>query len=133
MCIFNRKRIFRLLGMAGITALLMMAGVLLLSMAALSQGRKSAREQKEYYKAMEQEYMEQMRSLLEEEGYLNSGITMNRVIDEDESLSYVVTIHHKGISGLDDRQRQELLSKCEEIEFPDRDCSFCHRFLETSF
>lgn len=133
MRIFDKRSIWRLVGMAAITVFLVMIGTLLLSMAVLSQSREAVKEQREYYKAMEQEYMEQMRDFLEEQGYADSGITMNRVIEEDGSLRYIVTIHHRRIDQLDECRREELLSKCEEVEFPEKDCSFCHKFLETSF
>lgn len=118
--------------MTAITVLLVMIGTLFLSMAVLSQSREAVREQREYYKALEQEYVKRMSEFLEEQGYANSGITMNRVIEEDGALQYTVTIHHRRIEQLDDMQREELLSKCQEIEFPEQDCSFCHKFLETS-
>ena len=132
MRIFDKRSIWRLVGMAAITVFLVMIGTLFLSMAVLSQSREAVREQKEYYKTLEQEYVKRMSEFLEEQGYANSGITMNRVIEEDGTLQYTVTIHHRRIEQLDDIQRGELLSKCQEIEFPEQDCSFCHKFLETS-
>lgn len=133
MRIFDKKSIWKLLGIAAVTVLLVMIGTLFLSMAVLSQSREAVREQKEYYKALEQEYIKRMRDFLEEQGYTNSGITMNRVIEEDGTLQYTVTIHHRRIEQLDDRRREELLSKCQEIKFPEQDCSFCHKFLDASF
>lgn len=132
MRIFDKRLIWRLVGMTAITVLLVMIGTLFLSMAVLSQSREAVREQREYYKALEQEYVKRMSEFLEEQGYANSGITMNRVIEEDGTLQYTVTIHHRRIEQLDDIQREELLSKCQEIEFQEQDCSFCHKFLETS-
>lgn len=132
MRIFDKRLIRRLVGMTAITVLLVMIGTLFLSMAVLSQNREAVRQQKEYYKVLEQEYVKRMSEFLEEQGYANSGITMNRVIEEDGTLQYTVTIHHRRIEQLDDIQRGELLSKCQEIEFPEQDCSFCHKFLETS-
>lgn len=133
MRIFDKRSIWRPVGMAAITVLLVMIGTLFLSMAVLSQSRDAAREQKEYYKVLEQEYVKRMRDFLEEQGYTDSGVTMNRVIEEDGTLRYIVTIHHRRIKQLDDSQRGELLSKCQEVEFPEQDCSFCHKFLDASF
>ena len=133
MRIFDKRSIWKFLGMAGITVLLVMIGTLFLSMAVLSQSREAVREQKEYYKVLEQEYVKRMREFLDEQGYADSGVTMNRIIEEDGTLEYTVIIHHRRIDQLDDGQRGELLSKCQEIEFPEQDCSFCHKFLDTSF
>lgn len=132
MRIFGKRSIWRLVGIAAITVLLVMIGTLFLSMAVLSQSREAVRQQKEYYKTLEQEYVKRMSEFLKEQGYANSGITMNRMIEEDGTLRYTVTIHHRRIEQLDDIQRRELLSKCQEIEFPEQDCSFYHKFLETS-
>ncbi|MCM1127601.1 MAG: hypothetical protein NC429_14170 [Lachnospiraceae bacterium] len=130
---FYGRSIRRLLSRGAITILLVVIGALFLSMAAHSQSEKLVKEQKEYYKTLEQEYVEALRNLLEEQGYSNSGITMNRVIEEDGTTQYIVTIHHGRIEHLDDKEKSDLLSKCEEVEFPERDCSFYHKFLETSF
>lgn len=133
MRILDKRLIRKFLEMAVITVLLVMIGTLFLSMAVHSQNRESVREQKEYYRVLEQEYVKRMREFLEEQGYADSGVTMNRVIEEDGTLKYIVTIHHRRIEQLDEGQRGALLSKCREIEFPEQDCSFCHKFLDTSF
>lgn len=104
-----------------------------MSLTALGGERETFREQKEYYKALEQEYIRDMRDFLTGQGYADSGITMNRVIEEDGSLQYVVTIHHSRISQLDPEGREQLLTKCESIEFQDKECGLCHKFLEDSF
>lgn len=133
MRIFDKRLIKKLLELTAITVSLVMIGTLFLSVAVFSQSRESAREQKEYYEVLEQEYVKRMREFLEEQGYADSGVTMNRVIEADGTLEYIVTIHHRRIEQLDDGRRSELLSKCQEIEFPEQDCSFCHKFLDTSF
>lgn len=133
MCTFKGRSICRLLSRGAVTILLLVIGVLFLSMAVHSQSEKSMKEQKEYYKALEQEYVGELRNLLEEQGYSNSGITMNRVIEEDGTMRYIVTIHHGRIKHLNDKEKAELLSRCGEVEFPEQDCSFFHKFLETSF
>lgn len=84
-----------------------------------------------YYRALEQEYVQKIRNLLEEKGYCNSGVTMNYVVQEDGSRQYTVTIHHRRIKALDKEGQRELLEECRAIGFPVEDCSFCHEFLET--
>lgn len=98
---------------------------------AFCQVRGRNQEKEEYYRGLEQEYVEEIRGLLEEKGYCNSGVTMNRVLQEDGSRQYFVTIHHRRIMKLDANQRKELLSECRAIEFPVENCNFCHEFLET--
>ena len=76
-----------------------------------------------YYQSMEQEYVQEIRSLLEEKGYCNSGVTMNRVIEEDGTRQYTVTIHHRRIAALNHDQQEQLIEECRSI--------FCHKFFET--
>lgn len=95
-----------------------------------SQSRETAREQKEYYKMLEHEYVEKVRTFLAEQGYASSGITMNRIIDQDGSVEYTVTIHHRRISDLDAEQQEVLLEECREIQFPVEDCSIYYELLE---
>lgn len=132
MRISYKKSILKMIRIMAVTVLLVLAGVLLVSMTALGRDRDVLREQKEYYKAIEQEYIKDMQIFLADQGYEDSGITMNRVIEADGSLQYVVTIHHRRIEQLDLEGREQLLAKCREIEFPDKECSFYHQFLETS-
>ncbi len=94
-----------------------------------SRGRNQAQER--YYRALEQEYVKEIRKLLAERGYCNSGVTMNRVVQEDGSRQYTITIHHRRITQLDEEQQEELLGECRMIDFPVEDCTFCHEFLET--
>ncbi|MDE7404890.1 MAG: hypothetical protein K2M81_07280, partial [Lachnospiraceae bacterium] len=77
------------------------------------------------------EYVKKIRKLLTERGYCNSGVTMNRVVQEDGSRQYTVTIHHRRIMQLNEEQQKELLDECRMIDFPVEDCIFCYEFLET--
>lgn len=126
------KSIFKMIRIMAVTVLLILAGVLLLSVTAHGRDRDTLREQKEYYKTIEQEYIKDMRTFLADQGYADSGITMNRIIEADGSLQYVVTIYHRRIEQLAPEGREQLLSRCGEIEFPDKECIFNHKFLEIS-
>lgn len=128
------KRQILKLSMTAISAiLLVLISAFAVSGTVLSQSSSNSKEQKEYYKTLEHEYIDSMRDFLEEQGYVDSGITMNRVIDEDGSMAYTVMIHHRRISALDSLQRDELTLSCREVKFPIEGCSLCYTFLETSF
>lgn len=130
--IICKKSIFKFIRITAVTVLLILAGVMLLSVAVLGRDQEALKDQKEYYKVMEQQYIKDMWTFLADQGYEDSGVTMNRVIEADGSLQYVVTIHHRRIEQLDPEGREQLLSKCREIEFPDKECIFYHKFLETT-
>lgn len=118
-----------------ITAVITMAliGVIAfcISGTVFSQNKGADRMEDAYYQAIEREYVREIRTLLEEKGYKNSGVTLNRVIEEAGVREYVVTIYHKRIAELGEGQQRELIRECCGIAFPAENCSFYHEFLET--
>lgn len=124
------KRISRMVRTVVFTVLLVVIAAFAISGTVFCQKDGTSKEMQEYYKTMEQEYVKEIRTFLAEKGYSDSGVTMNRIINEDGSREYLVTIHHKKISRLEEEQKEALLASCKEITFPDKDCGFCHKFLE---
>lgn len=95
----------------------------------ISQSGQASRIEEKYYREMEAAYVREVRSLLTDRGYENSGITMTHVTDEEGVRTYTVTIHHGKIDKLSEAEKQELLARCSEIAFPDGACGFCYEFL----
>ncbi len=116
---------------AVLTAILILIAAFCISGTVFCQSKGKAQVEEQSWRILEQEYAARVSSLLEEKGYCNSGITMNRVTQEDGSREYTVTIHHRRINRLDAGERDALLKECEEIAFPVEDCSIYHEFLET--
>lgn len=94
----------------------------------ISQSNYTDKVREKYYREMENTYVKEIRELLTEEGYENSGITMTRVTDENGCRTYTVTIHHDRINMLSKTEKDELIAECTEIDFPDKECSFCVTF-----
>lgn len=115
---------------ASVTAVLIFVIAFCICGTAAGQTREGNREEEQYYSILEQTYVSQIRDLLEERGYRNSGVTMNRVRLEDGSRQYTVTIYHRRIMNLTLDEQEELLDACRMIEFPVEDCNFFHEFLE---
>lgn len=113
-----------------ISAMLILVTALCVSGTVLSQSGHASEAEEKYYKEMEEIYADEIRTLFEEAGYRNSGIMMTRIIDEEGQRSYTVTIHHDKLHKLSAAEKQELLDACGRIEFPDRECGFCHKFQE---
>lgn len=95
-----------------------------------SQGCHRDPIEEKYYREMENDYIKDIRFLLSSKGYENCGIAMTHVTDEDGMRTYTVTIHHGRIDKLSAEEKQELLSECSLVPFPDVECGFCHKFLE---
>ena len=85
----------------------------------LSQSSHESKIEEKYYREMENIYVQEIRDLLTDRGYENSGITMTHVIDENGMRTYTVTIHHGRIDRLSETEREELLAQCSEITFPE--------------
>lgn len=127
------KRINKMIRTIVFTALLILIAAFGISGTVLSQKDGMSKEMQEYYRTVEKEYVKELRTYLAQQGYSDSGVTMNRIINEDGSRDYVVTIRHRRIEGLEDTEKEALLASCKEIAFPVEDCGFYHKFLESDF
>ncbi len=97
---------------------------------AMSRMRVNAQELEVYYQEMEREMVEDARMLLSERGFVNSGVMLTRVIDQDGSRQYTLTVHHGRISRMCEEDRQLLMEELEQIAFEDENCIFFHKFFE---
>lgn len=95
----------------------------------MSQNSTDSRGEKQYYAQMEKEYYSNMRQMLTEMGYSDSGITIRWVSNGDGMRTYIVMIHHRRIDRLDEKEKEELLLELAAAEFPDRRCTFQYEFL----
>ena len=81
-----------------------------------SSEKVERREREKYYREIEAEYVKEVRFFLNEEGYSNSGVTMTKVIDdEEENRSYTMTIHHRGIGNLQQEEQEQLQEELLQI------------------
>lgn len=96
----------------------------------LSREADAARIQQErYFDALEQEYVQNMRTLLTKNGYSGSGVTMTAVIEENGTREYTVAIHHKRLDRLSEGEKEGLLFKLQQIPFAEDNCTFNHAFI----
>lgn len=116
-----------------VSALLIFMIALCISGTVISQERNKSRIEEKYYRELEHDYVEEIRSFLAQEGYKNSGVTMTKIIEESGMRNYTVTIHHRKINSLTEKEKAVLEKKCGRIEFPVKGCGFSHKFLEEDF
>lgn len=114
---------------AAVTVLLVLAAALLFGETAKSGTGLGAGETEEYYLEKERELAVDIRELLKQKGFENSGVMVTRVVEEDGSRRYTVTVHHGRIDDMSDEEREELLECLADLSFADDTCSFTHRFL----
>lgn len=113
-----------------------MAAIVLAMTAALcivgsirSQAADTQKVREAYYEQSEREYLSRVREFMEEQGYRNSGITLNRVVDSDGQRSYKVLVHHGALDRLEEAAQEEVLRQIEDLGFQDADCIFTARIL----
>lgn len=85
--------------------------------------------EKEFYHKIESEYLKETRETLKESGYINSGVNLTKVIDEEGRRTYTVRIHNRRINALEETEREELLDTLRGICFADEQCEFYHEFI----
>lgn len=95
----------------------------------ISQSNEARCIEEKYYDEMENAYLTELKQLLTEEGYRNSGVTLTRVIDEAGVRSYTVSIHHKLICKMSSGEQEQLVKILGTVTFADASCAFCHKFL----
>lgn len=94
-----------------------------------SSEKVERREREKYYRELEAEYVKNVRFFLNEEGYSNSGVTMTKVIDEEENRSYTVAIHHRGIENLQQEEQEQLQAELLQIKGEGMDGIITYIFL----
>ncbi len=86
-------------------------------------------EMEAFYLEQEQDMVEAARILLAGKGYENSGVMLTRVVEEDGSRQYTLTVHHGRINSLGAAEQQELLGQLASLDFEDEHATFFHEFL----
>ena len=83
-----------------------------------SKEKQSRKEQEQYYRSVEAAYLSEVREWLGENGYENSGVTMTKVIEEDGSREYTLSVHHHKISNLEEGEQVSLKNELTGMDNP---------------
>ena len=73
---------------------------------------------------LEEEYVEEIKGLLDDLGYENSGVNLTMVADGEGNRSYQVKLHHKRINRLSEEEKEALFATVEELAFQVMGCEF---------
>lgn len=76
------------------------------------------------YQVLEEQYVEEIRDYLEEQGFRNSGVTLTRTVEKDGERVYEVALHHKNLYKLSDKEQEALFQIIEEKSFNVMGCEF---------
>ncbi len=89
----------------------------------------SIQELEGYYQDKERALVEDVKTFLNEEGFVHSGVMLTRVVDADGSREYTLTVHHGKIDRMKEESRKALQERLEGMIFEDPDSIFRHEFL----
>lgn len=106
------------------TVLLILISTFFITKTVQGQSDKELAAREGYYQALEQEYVNEIRAYLNEQGFLNSGVTLTRVVDEQGGRDYQVTLHHKYLERLSEEERQAVFEEIAEMAFKADGCIF---------
>ena len=91
-----------------------------------SKEDKNRKVKESYYQELEQVYVQEMREFLNGEGFENSGVMLTRIVYEDESREYQISIHNSRFNKLTEEEKALLIDNLKEKEFKNDNCSFVH-------
>ncbi len=106
------------------TMLLVLGLAMFVSGTALSQSNEKVVADEAGLRSLEQKYISDIRTYLEEQGFQNSGVTLTWIMEADGSRSYEVALHHKGIAELSVAEQEVLLAEVQELAFWTAGCNF---------
>ena len=93
------------------------------------QSKDAFREEDGYYSRLEEDYLAQVRKILKEEGYSNSGLTLTFSRDVRGEKTYLLKIHNRRFENLDKSEIQGILERIGKVEFGAPDCRIYQEFF----
>lgn len=116
------ERIKSRTGMIAVTVVLILISAFCIAGTVKGQSKDAFRENDGYYSRLEEDYLEQVRKVLKEEGYANSGLTLTFSRDVKGEKTYLLKIHNRRFENLDKSEKQEILDRISQVDFGAPDC-----------
>ena len=113
------------------TAVLILIIVLCIGATVKSESRDETQRMEN--RVQEQQLRNDLRQYLNENGCRNSGVTLTYAVEEDGSLNYTFTIHHKKINGMSETEREALSGELAQACNTAGNYSVSYEYLLTDF
>ncbi len=126
-----KRRTTEMMGFWVLTLCLVLASGFCITGTVMSRSQPGEREMELYYREKEQQLVRDTRAYLNQSGFLNSGVTLTRVIDESGMREYTITVHHGTIDNMDEGSKANLKEQLSTFVFAEENCIFSHEFLVT--
>ncbi len=116
-------------GFVAATIILVLVAALSFGGTVMSRTDFDAVELESFYRVKESELVKEVREFLAESGLENSGVTLTRVVEQDGSRNYTLTVHHGKIHKMTEQEKESLKVKLNALCFEDEACIFTPQFL----
>ncbi|MCH5263815.1 MAG: hypothetical protein J1F42_12970 [Lachnospiraceae bacterium] len=113
-------------GFGILTVILILIIVFCVKATVMSRENTAGSKNNKYYAALEEEYLNRTRQLLEEEGLRNCGVDLRWVADVDGTREYTMILHHRKLDRMSAQEMAELTDRLTAAEFQDDVCSFIY-------
>jgi len=110
-------------------AILSVVTALCIKQTVLAKSSVTVHTQTESHHAAEDDYVRQIRQLLDEKLLIHSGVTMTKISFGDGHVEYTVKIHNNRIDRLSSKQQKELLEELGRLYFDLPDCAVYFEFF----
>lgn len=90
----------------------------------MSQNEGKLTVDEEAFLVLEGQYLSEVRLLLEEKGFRNAGVMLNRISEEGGNRNYQIVLHHKNINKLSVKEQNMLISEIAGMGFGIQHCDF---------
>ena len=126
-----RRQLVSNIAFYGTTAVLILIIVLCIGATVKSESRDETQRMEN--RVQEQQLRNDLRQYLNENGCRNSGVTLTYAVEEDGSLNYTFTIHHKKINGMSETEREALSGELAQACNAAGNYSVSYEYLLTDF
>ena len=108
----------------GLLTLVLIAGAFaLFSMTVKGLDQRNSEALNEYFKTLEDEYVQSARAYLNEEGYVNSGVMLNHTTDENGMRTYTLSVHNCRFEYASEERKEEIIGALADLSFTDPRCT----------
>lgn len=85
-----------------------------------------------YYTNLEEEYVREVKHLLQEAGLKDAGVMLTHVREADGTRIYTLNVHHRNYSLLKQQDRERLSSAVRACSFETEQCVFVQKYDGTA-
>ncbi len=125
-----KKELREKVAFGAVTVILILLSAFCISSTVFSREELERAELEGYYSALEKQTVADVRSYLGEEGFVNSGVMLTRVVDAAGNRDYTLTVHHDKIKRMEKSEQEKFREELTRLCFEDESSSFACIFME---